>query len=354
MSARIKNFRKPKSMVAGDVFPSVLTKFCDFFAMPLTDIFNEIASSGVWPLLWKTEYVTIIPKKSCPEDFGDLRNISCTMLISKIMESYVLQWVGHEVDVKLNQYGGVKGCSGSHMIVKVWQQILRNLEDRRAATVLTSIDYAKAFNRLSFQHCLASFAQRGASMPVLRLLASFLTDQTMTVRVGSAWSRPRQVTGGCPQGSILGVLLFNITTDDLEDGSTYVSHVDRPEVGIPGDDEEDEDFYGPDADSPAWGAVGPVSPDGINQLTCSDNSFHTACSELSSADDVFESSKVSDSTIPLNFSPSPIRRPDLFDFDVGPAIDNGRRQRRVIYSPEGDMTSPPEPTTTCLANDVHD
>ena len=96
-------------------------KFCDFFAIPLTDIFNEIASSGVWPLLWKTEYVTIIPKKSCPEDFGDLRNISCTMLISKIMESYVLQWVGHEVDVKLNQYGGVKGCSGSHMIVKVWK-----------------------------------------------------------------------------------------------------------------------------------------------------------------------------------------------------------------------------------------
>ena len=220
VSARIKRFRKPKSMVAGDVFPDLMTRFCDFFAMPLTDLFNEIASSGIWPSIWKTEYVTVIPMKSCPETFGDLRNISCTMLVSKIMESYVA--------LKFNQYGGTRGCSGGHMIIKVWQKILSNLEDRRAATVLTSIDYAKAFNRLSFQHCLAAFARQGASRPILQLLASFLSGRTMRVRVGSDWSTPRQVTGGCPQGSILGVLLFNLTTDDLEEGSDFVSSVYRP------------------------------------------------------------------------------------------------------------------------------
>ena len=85
VSNRIKFFRKPKSMVTGDVFLAVLTKFCDFFAIPLTNIYNEIAASGTWPLSWKTEFVTVIPKNNNPESFGDLRNISCTLLISKII-----------------------------------------------------------------------------------------------------------------------------------------------------------------------------------------------------------------------------------------------------------------------------
>ena len=43
------------------------------------------------------------------------------------------------------------------------------------------------------------------------------------------------MTGGCPQGSILGVLLFNVTTDDLEDGSAYVSNTGAPNP-VPDDD----------------------------------------------------------------------------------------------------------------------
>lgn len=119
VSSRIKHFRKPKSMVPGDVFPQLMTKYCDFFALPLTDLFNEIARSGVWPRIWKTEHVTVIPKVSTPADFGDLRNISCTLLVSKMMESYVLEWVSEEVSVKYNQYGGIKGCGASHMIIKL-------------------------------------------------------------------------------------------------------------------------------------------------------------------------------------------------------------------------------------------
>ena len=55
-------------------------------------IFNEIVKTLLWPLKWKTDYVTIIPKKSKPQEIGDLRNISCTKLFSKIMESFVLEW----------------------------------------------------------------------------------------------------------------------------------------------------------------------------------------------------------------------------------------------------------------------
>ena len=53
----------------GGVFPELMSKFHDFFAIPLLSIFNEIGHTFVWPDLWKTEYVMIIPKNSCPASY---------------------------------------------------------------------------------------------------------------------------------------------------------------------------------------------------------------------------------------------------------------------------------------------
>ena len=71
------------------------------------------------------------------------------MLSSKVYESYVLDWMKQEVKLRSNQYGGVKGMGTDHVLVEMWQRILEDLDDYRAATVVTSIDYSKAFNRMS-------------------------------------------------------------------------------------------------------------------------------------------------------------------------------------------------------------
>ena len=232
VAGRIRAFRKPRSMMRGDLFPCLVTKCADLLAVPFTDIFNSITVSRIWPLIWKREFVTVIPKKTVPTSFNDLRNISCTMLISKIYESYVLNWAMAEVKIKRNQFGGVKGCGAAHMMVEIWDRILNNLEDCRAATVLTSIDYSKAFNRLSFQHCLRTFRDHGASDPVIGLLATFLSNRTMSVRVGQSWSKERPVHGGVPQGSILGVFLFNVAVDNLETGCQDVEDGGEPDAGL--------------------------------------------------------------------------------------------------------------------------
>ena len=123
VAGRIRVFRKPKSMVKGDIFPALLAKFGDLLAIPLCSKYNEITRSRVWPRDWKQEFFTTIPKKTNPESVNDLRNISCTMLPSKIYESYILNWIQAEVKIKDMQYGGVKGCSTAHLLINVWDEI---------------------------------------------------------------------------------------------------------------------------------------------------------------------------------------------------------------------------------------
>ena len=112
-------------------------------------------------------------------------------------------------------------CSTSHLLVDLVDEITTILEDRRAAAVLTGVDYSKAFNRLAHGPCLLSFATKGASTQMIKLLASFLMKRRMRVRVGKVWSKDRFVNSGAPQGSVLGSFLFNVGIDSIEAACGY-------------------------------------------------------------------------------------------------------------------------------------
>ena len=223
VTARLKTIRKPKSMVKHDIFPCLVSGAAAAIAIPLTAIYNNMLATRTWPLRWKEEFVTPIPKKPVPANVNDLRNISCTALFSKVFESFVLDRLTEQVGMRGNQMGGMRGAGAEHYLVQLWQSVLEALEDPRAASVLTSIDYAKAFNRLDFRHCLRALADKGASTELIAVIASFLTSRTMAVKVGQVLSAPRVVLGGVPQGSILGVFLFNATIDSFEAASNDVA-----------------------------------------------------------------------------------------------------------------------------------
>ena len=92
VAMRLKRIKKPRSKIRGDIFPSLVTEFSDILAEPLTDIYNQISTTLQWPAVWKIELVTVIPKCPDPKEFDSLRNISCTLLVSKVYESFLLLW----------------------------------------------------------------------------------------------------------------------------------------------------------------------------------------------------------------------------------------------------------------------
>ena len=184
----------------------------------MTYLYNRITQTLQWPTDWKIEYVTVIPKSNDPQEPAECRNISCTNFLSKVYESFVLEWSRETVKPKLNQYGGEPGASSTQLLIEVLSDITTAMEDNRAGVVLSALDFSKAFNRLEHQQCLRAFERKGAPSEIIRLLGSFLSGRQMTVRVGEARSRLLPVNAGAPQGSVLGCYLFNIGIDDLEDG----------------------------------------------------------------------------------------------------------------------------------------
>ena len=170
-----------------------------------------------------TETVNIIPKNSAPADMSQLRNLSCTPLFSKLLESFILEEIKGETKLSRDQYGGLKGVGADHFLIGTWQSILEPLEDQRAAVTLLSIDFEKAYNRMNHNACgcVTALDSLGASQATTGLVRAFLYGRTMSVKIGQARSNPRTVPGGSPQGSILGNYLFCATTNSLTQNINY-------------------------------------------------------------------------------------------------------------------------------------
>ena len=195
VAKRIKEGCKPLTAVDGDPIPSMITKTADILAIPATRIINLSFSTSTWPTPWKEETQSAIPKTTTPKSFNDLRNISCTNYISKVMESFLLDQLVSEVAVTDNQYGGQKGTGTTHYLIDTYQKVLDCLDDGISAMSLISINFSKAFNRMCHHICLEELSRRGASTESIAITASFLTGRSMRVKVGSEMSVPRQVRG---------------------------------------------------------------------------------------------------------------------------------------------------------------
>ena len=156
-----------------------------------------------------------------------MRPISLTATLSKILESFVGGWileaVGHQLDT--NQYGALKERSTSHALVSVlhhWSNALDNGHSVRALFV----DYSKAFDRVDHNTLLNKMMAMGVPKLVVRWLSSFLNDRQQRVKLGSSLSDWTWITGGMPQGSWLGPLIFIVYIDDLHPSCTIHKFMD--------------------------------------------------------------------------------------------------------------------------------
>ena len=100
----------------------LLRDFAFALSEPICHIFNSSISEGIVPSLWKRANVVPIPKLRPPKSVqDDLRPISLTPTLSKILESLVGRWILSKVTNKFDarQFGALRGRSTTHALIDI-------------------------------------------------------------------------------------------------------------------------------------------------------------------------------------------------------------------------------------------
>ena len=195
----------------------VLRDFAHLLCEPLCAIFNASVRQGKMPMIWKKANVVAVPKANPPTSIeADLRPISLTPTVSKVLESIVGSWILDVVGSQLDhrQFGAVKGRSTTHALVDMLHHWHKALDDGHSVRVLF-VDYAKAFDHVDHSTVIEKVRRFGVPELIVRWLTSFLSERQQRVKVSDQLSDWITLRGGMPQGSWLGPLIFVILIDDL-------------------------------------------------------------------------------------------------------------------------------------------
>lgn len=199
-----------------------------FIADPICAIFNASIRQGFVPDIWKTANVVPVPKvKPLNSIQNDLRPISLTPSLSKILESFVGRWIldklGHNFDI--NQYGGLRARSTIHALVSILHHWSCALDSGKSVRALF-VDFRKAFDRVDHNILLTKITSLGIPKFVICWLFSFLSSRKQRVKIDNLYSACVDLIGGMPQGTWLGPLIFIIYVNDLKLSSIVHKFID--------------------------------------------------------------------------------------------------------------------------------
>ena len=198
----------------------VLRDWSIIFASPITALFNHSLRSGKVPSSFKRADIIPIPKVSRPNHLSDMRPISLLPLLSKILErmvldKFILPLIHNQCDPFQFAYLPGRGLGTTTALTLMNHHILKFLDSQSGAVRVLTVDFSKAFDKITHTSILASCHRLSFPPTYINWIESFLSDRTQRVRVGNDFSGWTNCSSGVPQGSVLGPILFCLATGQL-------------------------------------------------------------------------------------------------------------------------------------------
>jgi len=228
VALKLDNIAVHKSPGPDQIPNWLLKEMGPFISNPLCAIFNASIRQGRVPTIWKKANVVPLPKCHPPRSIqNDLRPISLTPTLAKILESFVGRWILENIETQLdkNQFGALKGKSTSHALVSIIHKWCGALDAKKSVRALF-VDFSKAFDRVDHTILLNKLQSYGAPHVLIKWIFSFLKDREQRVKIGQVYSGWRRLNAGFPQGTWMGPLAFVTLIDDLQPSCSVHKFID--------------------------------------------------------------------------------------------------------------------------------
>ena len=213
---------KPKRSSGYDEISSKLLKELHYdLIQPIKIILNKMYTEGKFPQCWKKAKIVPVAKKGDPKEAGNYRPISLLPALSKLAEksmaSQIYKYMEDNNLFPQTQFGFRKGKSTTHAVNNLIYE-MEHLNHKKENYALIMIDFSKAFDLIDHKILFQKLSKLGFDPHSITLLKSYLTNREQYVYCNGEHSEIKELSAvGCPQGSILGPLLYLIYTIDIKD-----------------------------------------------------------------------------------------------------------------------------------------
>lgn len=183
----------------------------------LVALFNSCFKYSTFPSIWKRQKLVLLPKDGKPsEDPSSFRPICLIDTFGKLLECIICKRLQESVDIAngLSEYQfGFRKSKSTIDAIKLLVETARKAINKRSCSndycVVVTLDVKNAFNSANWEKTIQALRYLNIPQYLMSIIQDYFRNRVVLYDTDDGLME-YVVTGGVPQGSVLGPLLWNV------------------------------------------------------------------------------------------------------------------------------------------------